>query len=87
VLIFSGGQTRKDVGPTSEAASYYYLAQHQKWIPETNKNSKNNNKSPVVASASQNENGINNASTTPPPRNRVYLEEFARDSLENLLFR
>lgn len=28
LLLFSGGQTRKDVGPTSEAASYYYLGRH-----------------------------------------------------------
>lgn len=54
ILLFSGGQTRKDVGPTSEAASYYYLAQEKKWI------------NPVIS--------------------RVFLEEFARDSYENLLF-
>jgi len=54
LLLFSGGQTRKDVGPTSEAASYYYLAQEKKWI------------NPIVS--------------------RVFLEEFARDSYENLLF-
>jgi hypothetical protein len=54
ILIFSGGQTRKDVGPTSEAASYYYLADEKKWI-----------------------NGI---------KKRVFLEEYARDSYENLLF-
>jgi len=54
ILLFSGGQTRKDVGPTSEAASYYYLAQEKKWI------------NPVLS--------------------RVFLEEYARDSYENLLF-
>jgi hypothetical protein len=55
VLIFSGGQTRRDVGPTSEAASYYYVAQEKKWLP---------------------------ADLT----KRVFLEEYARDSFENLLF-
>ena len=30
LLIFSGGQTRLDVGPTSEAASYYYVAKYRK---------------------------------------------------------
>ena len=55
VLVFSGGQTRKDVGPTSEAASYYYLAQSHDWIPAA-------------------------------LQSRVFLEEFARDSFENLLF-
>lgn len=54
LLIFSGGQTRRDVGPTSEAASYYYLADQKGWL-----------------------NGI---------KDRVYLEEYARDSYENLLF-
>jgi hypothetical protein len=54
LLVFSGGQTRKDVGPTSEAASYYYLAEEKKW-------------SVVV-------------------KDRTYLEEYARDSFENLLF-
>lgn len=55
LLIFSGGQTRKDVGPISEAASYYFLANEKNWIDS--KNAQN-----------------------------VYLEEFARDSFENLLF-
>ena len=54
MLIFSGGQTRRDVGPTSEAASYYYLASEKKWIDKMTE--------------------------------RVYLEEYARDSFENLLF-
>jgi hypothetical protein len=58
LLIFSGGQTRKDVGPTSEAASYYYLAQEKNWLSQTSSN--------LI--------------------NRVYLEEYARDSYENLLF-
>lgn len=55
VLVFSGGETRKDVGPTSEAASYYYLAQESNWL-------------------------------TPNIATRTYLEEYARDSFENLLF-
>jgi hypothetical protein len=54
VLVFSGGQTRKDVGPTSEAASYYYLAEEKKWMKSL--------------------------------EHRVFLEEYARDSFENLLF-
>jgi len=55
VLIFSGGETRKDVGPTSEAASYYYLAQYKNWIDDTNSDN-------------------------------IFIEEYARDSFENLLF-
>lgn len=54
MLVFSGGQTRRDVGPTSEAASYYYLANDKQWLTNLN--------------------------------DRVYLEEYARDSFENLLF-
>ena len=54
ILLFSGGQTRKDVGPISEAASYYFLAKEKKWMESI--------------------------------LSRVYLEEYARDSLENLLF-
>lgn len=57
LLVFSGGQTRKDVGPTSEAASYYYVAKYRK----------------LFASS------VNIL-------DRVYLEEHARDSFENLLF-
>lgn len=54
-LVFSGGETRHDVGPLSEAASYYYVALHNEWFPH----------------------GF---------ADRVLLEEFARDSYENLLF-
>ncbi len=55
LLLFSGGQTRHDVGPISEAASYYYLAEYKQWIDDRN-------------------------------RERIFLEEFARDSFENFLF-
>ena len=55
ILIFSGGQTRRDVGPISEALSYYMLANIKNWLPK---------------------------SLQP----RVFLEEFAKDSFENLLF-
>lgn len=55
VMFFSGGQTRRDVGPISEAASYYYLGVMKNWI-------------------------------TKELSHQVYLEEYARDSFENLLF-
>lgn len=58
-LIFSGGQTRRDVGPISEAASYYYLALQNQWIPPQD----------LITL-----------------KNKIYLEENARDSYENLLF-
>ena len=55
VIIFSGGETRHDVGPLSEAASYYFLAEYKGWISKQ-------------------------------MSNRIFLEEYARDSFENLLF-
>ena len=58
LLLFSGGETRRDVGPISEAASYYFLAKHNHWLPEGD--------------------NVENP--------RTFLEEFARDSFENLLF-
>jgi hypothetical protein len=57
LLIFSGGETRKDVGPYSEALSYFFLAHNKGWLPEIS-----------------------------PLNERVALEEYARDSFENLLF-
>lgn len=64
LLIFSGGQTRGDVGPMSEAASYYYAAQQAGLIGGTEQAT---------------EDGLRLQS-------RVFLEEYARDSYENLLF-
>jgi hypothetical protein len=55
ILIFSGGQTREDVGPMSEAASYYYYAQYYQLLTSSS--------------------GL-----------MVGLEEYARDSYENILF-
>eukprot|EP01038_Epipyxis_sp_PR26KG_P005874 gene5874-8101_t len=56
LLLFSGGETRRDVGPISEAASYYFLAEDKKWMSGD-----------LIT-------------------NRVFLEEYARDSFENLMF-
>lgn len=56
VLVFSGGQTRRDVGPVSEALSYYLLAKEKSLI------------------------------SLQMLKQRVFLEEFARDSFENVLF-
>jgi len=57
LLVFSGGETRKDVGPTSEAASYYYFAAEKHWL---------------TADLLEG--------------NRVFLEEYALDSYENVLY-
>jgi hypothetical protein len=56
LLIFSGGPTRADAGPRSEALSYYEVANHYGWFGRLH-----------VA-------------------RRVLIEDFARDSFENLLF-
>jgi len=55
VLVFSGGQTRRDAGPRSEGQSYWHVAEHFDWWGT----------------------GAGARATT---------EEYARDSLENVLF-
>jgi hypothetical protein len=59
VLIFSGGQTRRDVGPYSEGISYYFLAHYKGWIKPKQQSILDQ---------------------------RIGIEEYARDSFENLLF-
>lgn len=66
ILMFSGGQTRRDVGPISEALSYYHVAKHQGWISDHDLHTANKD-----------------AGNDAPA---VYLEEYARDSFENLLY-
>lgn len=56
LLIFSGGHTRLEAGPRSEALSYWLAAEHLNWFGH------------------------------PELRLRAHLEDFARDSFENLLF-
>jgi hypothetical protein len=56
LLIFSGGATRAEAGPRTEAAGYFAVADHYAWFGH-----------PAVAK-------------------RAILEDFARDSFENLLF-
>jgi hypothetical protein len=55
-LIFSGGPTRREAGPRTEAGSYWLVAEQYGWF------------------------GF------PEVRERAFVEEFARDSFENLLF-
>ena len=56
LLVFSGGPTRKEAGPRTEALSYWLVAEHFNWFGHA------------------------------AVRDRAYLEDFARDSFENLLF-
>jgi hypothetical protein len=55
LLIFSGGVTRADAGPRSEALSYWLVAEHFGWWDSK-------------------------------VRRRAVLEDYAKDSFENLLF-
>ena len=55
-LIFSGGPTRIEAGPRTEALSYWLVAEHFEWFGHR------------------------------AVKQRAYLEDFARDSFENLLF-
>ena len=56
LLMFSGGPTRREAGPRSEADGYWRVADHFGWLSYGN------------------------------VRERAVTEEFARDSLENMLF-
>ncbi|KAI0567442.1 hypothetical protein FGB62_2g238 [Gracilaria domingensis] len=58
LLLFSGGQTRRNTGPRSEGLTYWMAADSMAWSGQE-------------------------ASDV---RNRTYAEEYARDSMENLLF-
>lgn len=56
LLLFSGGATRLEAGPRTEALSYWLAAEHCQWFGH------------------------------PKVREQAHLEDFARDSFENLLF-
>ena len=56
ILMFSGGQTRREAGPRSEAYSYWVAAEAKNWWGH------------------------------PEVKNRTVIEEFARDSMENVMF-
>lgn len=56
LLLFSGGPTRREAGPRTEALSYWLVAEHFEWFGR------------------------------PELAGRALLEDFARDSFENLLF-
>ena len=63
LLLFSGGQTRKDVGPLSEAASYYYVADANGWIP-------------ALSQVSGSTAGADKQRANSEPRERIFLEEY-----------
>lgn len=87
LLIFSGGQTRANTGPESEASSYYRVADAmQLWTLYHNKDNNdtinNNNASDNTNEETNNITSISSSSV----RARTITEEYATDSYENLLF-
>lgn len=88
LLIFSGGQTRKDVGPFSEAISYYYLAYYKQWLrgSVTVPTATGGSTSSAAQAVDGNKKSDSITKTEEKIIERVFLEEYARDSFENLLF-
>lgn len=77
LLLFSGGQTRKSASPRSEAFGYYLVADHFNWWNVLHLVFVDESQS---SSTSSSEPGISHV------RIRAITEEYARDSLENLMF-
>jgi len=73
LLVFSGGETRIQAGPRSEAQSYWMVAEHENWW------SPRKDTSPQSSS-------VSTGGRTSDVSARSVTEEFARDSFENLLF-
>ena len=81
LLLFSGGETRRDVGPMSEAASYYFVAKHMRWLPEDNVEEQEGKETET-----DRQTGDSSTASLTRAHPRTFLEEYARDSFENLLF-
>ena len=85
LLIFSGGQTRATIGPESEGASYYRVADVMNmWSQPIAKGSKH-----YVRGGDSIGNGDNQDMMDDPTRTvraRTITEEYATDSFQNLLF-
>lgn len=62
VLIFSGGQTHKDMGTWTEADTYYAIGKHYRWWMDEHRTGDEH------------------------LEKRIAVEQYARDSFENLLF-
>ena len=84
LLIFSGGETRREAGPRSEAQSYWMAASHAGWWrdapPDTTL-------SPAQAAAAALQTKIKlQIQPQDEVSRRATTEEYARDSFENLMF-
>eukprot|EP00850_Spirogloea_muscicola_P000141 SM000001S04543 [mRNA] locus=s1:841502:842944:- [translate_table: standard] len=102
LLMFSGGQTRSAAGPRSEAQSYWKVADTLDWFGEAPAPPAAVSPAPpppspqwswMAAAAQQQASAVDvcslcvvAAAEQPEVAARALTEEFARDSLENLLF-
>jgi len=75
LLVFSGGQTRPEAGPKSEALSYFQVADKYGWWSEE-----------AHQEVRTCESVLNLFFLLSKVRHRTVLEEFALDSFQNLLF-
>ena len=87
LLLFSGGETRVQAGPRSEAQSYWLVAELQRWWGHNDGKREWTEDGQEAASPSS----LPSSSSSSPQadwsvRSRASTEEFARDSYENLLF-
>ncbi|MBA0816086.1 hypothetical protein Gohar_000784 [Gossypium harknessii] len=83
LLLFSGGETRKDAGPRSEAQSYWTVADSEGWFVMPSSKVK----SSLFAPKNYLDLLINNNEWKEESLKwRALTEEHARDSFENLLF-
>jgi hypothetical protein len=97
LLVFSGGETRAAAGPRSEGASYWALAESQDWWgyspafvsslsgAKGGDGGGSSSSSSSRSSSSSGSSGSGDGSHQ-SVRQRAVVEDFARDSLENLLF-
>jgi hypothetical protein len=95
LLVFSGGETRSQAGPRSEAQGYWIAANHARWFADDDKTAVGSSTSPILTSSSSTSAATTGAAaatadTMEEPVDEVSLrattEEFSRDSFENLLF-
>ena len=95
LLMFSGGASRQQSGPRSEALSYYQLAEHNHFyglfgerytLPPPSSDSRSNPDTLTIDENDYTEHADAIVDGTSFAKRFVSVEEFARDSYENLLF-
>ena len=94
LLVFSGGETRAEAGPRSEALSYWLVAEHNRWWREdqnTARSSKRGSDGGRDGSGKKKRGSWKSGGGAElvgglDVRGRTVVEDYARDSFENLLF-